>query len=406
MGTLKSRPLYTNKLLAYKDNDIVKVITGIRRCGKSSVLELYRRTLISQGIPEDHIIYMNLESLRFVHLTDYIQFYRDVASRIPKSGKCYLMFDEIQQVSQWEKTIESFRIDFDVDIYITGSNAYLLSSELSTYLSGRYVEIRIYPLSFAEYTAFCAFSDDEPLGKKFVSYMRTGGMPILIDCYSDEEKCSQILEGIYSTVVLKDIVQRGGIQNQNLLERIVRFLCQNIGSLTSPNKISNILQSEGDLEKNVARKTITQYLALLENAFIFSSVGRYNIRGRELLRTQEKYYIADLGFRNLLLRTHDTDRGHLLENLVYLELCRRGYSVYVGKTGEYEVDFIAERQDGPIYIQVTESMTSPETVARELRPLRLIRDNYPKYILSMDWDFNTSYDGVLVRNAAEWMIEA
>ena len=404
MGTLKPRPMYTDRLLSFRDDELVKVITGIRRCGKSSVLELYRRELMARGVPQDHIIFMNLESLQYAHLKDHLLFYREVSAKIPAEGRCYLMFDEIQQVPQWERAIESFRIDYDVDIYVTGSNAYLLSSELATYLSGRYVEIRVYPLSFSEFVSFCTFPDSMPLDRRFATYMRTGGMPMLTDCHSEEEKCRQILEGIYLTVVLKDIVQRGGIQDQRPLHCLVRFLCQNIGSLTSPTRISNVLQDDGSLAKPLARKTVSQYLALLENSFIFSGVDRYNIRGRELLRTQEKYYLVDLGFRSLLFGTHDIDRGHLLENLVYLELCRRGYRVYVGKAGEYEVDFVAENHSGPIYVQVTESMVNPDTVRRELRPLQSIRDNFPKYIISMDWDVNTSYQGILVRNAAEWML--
>ena len=407
MESLKPRPLYTDQLKAHKDSDLIKVITGIRRCGKSSVLKLYQNELTHLGIDSDHILFMNLESLRYAHITDYMAFYREVASMLPKEGKSYLMFDEIQQIPQWERAVESFRIDFDVDIYITGSNAYLLSSELATYLSGRYVEINIYPLSFSEFLSFCHFPESTTIQQKFVSYLRIGGMPILADNYDDEEKCYQILEGIYSTVVLKDVIQRGKVQNQTVLNKLVKFLCQNIGSLTSPFRISNILQTEGDLDskQSVARKTIVQYLELLIGSFIFSSVDRYNIKGREVLRTQEKYYIVDPGFRNLLLGYHGTDRGHLLENLVYIELCRRGYRVHVGKSGEYEVDFVAEKSSGLIYIQVTESLISQETLQRELRPLIHIKDNYPKYILSMDWDFNASYEGILSMNIIDWMMQ-
>ena len=406
-GKLIPRPMYTDRLQAFKDSDLIKVITGIRRCGKSSVLALFCDQLRDQGIDGAHIIFMNLESLQYNHLVDYLAFYREVAERIPKSGRCYLMFDEIQQVSQWEKAVESFRLDFDVNIYITGSNAWMLSSELATYLSGRYVEIRINPLSFKEFLSFCTFPESVSVEERFRHYMRMGGMPALAFAPFDEGYCRMTLEGIYSTVVLKDIMHRAALPSHSTLERITKFLCQNIGSLISPNKMANVLQSEGDTDnqQNIARKTVLRYLELLDKSYIFSSVERYNIRGKELLRTQDKYYIVDLGFRSLLLGYRDTDRGHLLENIVYLELRRRGYRVYVGKVGEYEVDFVAETPQERMYIQVTETLLSEETRERELRPLRSIKDHYPKLILSLDWDFNTSYEGIRSVNVMDWLLE-
>ena len=407
MGSrLKPRPAYTDRLQAFRDSDMIKVITGIRRCGKSSVLALFRDQLREQGIDDAHIVFMNLESLQYDHLTDYLAFYREVSGRIPQSGRCYLMFDEIQQVSQWERAVESFRLDFDVDIYITGSNAWMLSSELATYLSGRYVEIRIYPLSFKEFLSFCTFPETMSIEERFRHYMRIGGMPALALDPFNEDYCRMTLEGIYSTVVLKDIMRRATMQSQSTLERIAKFLCQNIGSLISPNKIANVLQSEGEIDsrQGIARKTVLRYLELLDSSFIFSNVERYNIRGKELLRTLEKYYIVDLGFRSLLLGYRDTDRGHLLENIVYLALRRRGYRVYVGKNGEYEVDFVAETPHERIYIQVTETLLSEETRERELRPLRSIKDHHPKIVLSLDRDFNDSYEGIRSVNVMDWLL--
>lgn len=408
MPELITRPEYLNQLIQNKDVDLVKIVTGIRRCGKSSLLNLFHQYLTDAGVADSNIIHMNLESLRYRNLTDYLTFYDYVSDRIPRSGKTYLIFDELQTVEHWEKAIESFRLDFDVDIYITGSNAYLLSTEFSTLLSGRYVEIRMLPLSFKEFLTFYEFDVSITIEEKFQQYLKFGGMPVLREYQFNEARINQALEGIYSTVVLRDILQRNNLADQGMLQKITLFLCSNIGSITSPNSIGNILSGEGDIQnekgKNIAGKTVDKYISMLRSAFIFYSVGRYDVKGKQLLKTLEKHYIIDMGFRNMLLGYRDADRGHILENIVFLELIRRDYRVYIGKVGETEIDFVAEKPNDKLYIQVTESMQAPETRERELKSLRMISDNYEKMILSMDRNYITSYDGIKSLYLIDWLL--
>lgn len=408
MTELINRPEYLNQLIQHRDVDLVKIVTGIRRCGKSSLLDLFHQYLSDSGVPDVNVIHMNLESLRYRNLTNYLSFYDYVSERIPKSGKTYLIFDELQAVEHWEKAIESFRLDFDVDIYITGSNAYLLSTEFSTLLSGRYVEIRMLPLSFKEFLAFYEFAPSVTTEEKFQRYLQFGGMPILREYQFNEARSNQALEGIYSTVVLRDILQRNNQVDQRILQKIMLFLCSNIGSITSPNNIGNVLSHEGDIQqgsrKNVAGKTVDKYISMLRSAFIFFSVGRYDVKGKQLLKTLGKNYIIDMGFRNMLLGYRDADRGHIIENIVFLELIRRDHRVYIGKVGETEIDFVAEKPNDKLYIQVTESMQSPETRDRELKPLRMIPDNYEKIVLSMDRNYINSYDGIKSLNLIDWLL--
>lgn len=408
MTKLINRPQYLNQLIQSKDVDLVKIVTGIRRCGKSSLLDLFHQYLLEKSVPDSHIIHMNMESLRYRNLTDYISFYDYVSKQIDGEGKTYLLFDELQAVNHWEKAIESFRLDFDVDIYITGSNAYLLSSEFSTLLSGRYMEIRMLPLSFKEFLSFYEFAVDVTMDEKFQKYLQFGGMPVLREFKFNEARSNQALEGIYSTVILRDILQRNSGSDEATLQKIMLFLCSSIGSMISPNSIGKVLSNEGDIrtgkQKNIAGKTVAKYISMLCNAFVFFSVGRYDVKGKQLLKTLGKDYIIDMGFRNMLLGYRDADRGHIIENIVFLELLRRDYRVHIGKVGETEVDFIAEKPDDKVYIQVTESMQSPETRERELRPLRLIPDNYEKTVLSMDRSFIHSYDGIKVENLIDWLL--
>lgn len=409
MLNLIERPEYLNQLIQNKDVDLIKIVTGIRRCGKSSLLDLYHQYLKNNGVLEENIIHMNLESLRYRNLTDYLTFYDYVAERISPNGKTYLIFDELQVVSQWEKAIESFRLDFNVDIYITGSNAYLLSTEFSTLLSGRYVEIRMLPLSFKEFLTFYEFEATVTMEEKFQRYLQFGGMPIIREYRFNEARSNQALEGIYSTVILRDVLQRNNQTDQNLLHKIMLFLCSNIGSITSPNSIGNVLANEGDIKtgkiKGIAGKTVEKYISMLRSAFIFYSVGRYDVKGKQLLKTLGKNYIIDLGFRNMLLGYRDVDRGHVIENIVFLELLRRDYRVYIGKIGDTEIDFIAEKPNEKIYIQVTESMQSEDTRERELKPLRMVADNYEKIVLSMDRSYINSYDGIKVVNILDWLLD-
>lgn len=408
MTKLINRPQYLNQLIQSKDVDLVKIITGIRRCGKSSLLDLFHQYLLEKNVPCSHIIHMNMESLRYRNLTDYISFYNYVSKQIEGEYKTYLLFDELQAVNHWEKAIESFRLDFNVDIYITGSNAYLLSSEFSTLLSGRYIEIKMLPLSFKEFLNFYEFAVDVTMDEKFQKYLQFGGMPILKEFKFNEARSNQALEGIYSTVILRDILQRNRGADEATLQKIMLFLCSCIGSIISPNSIGNVLSNEGDIhigkQRNIAGKTVAKYISMLCNAFVFFSVSRYDVKGKQLLKTLGKNYIVDMGFRNMLLGYRDADRGHIIENIVFLELLRRDYRVHIGKVGETEIDFIAEKPDDKVYIQVTESMQSPETRERELRPLRLIPDNYEKIVLSMDRSFIHSYDGIKVENLIDWLL--
>ncbi len=407
MSELINRPEYLNQLIQNKDVDLVKIVTGIRRCGKSSLLDLFHQHLLNHGVADSNIIHMNLESLRYRDLKDYLVFYDYVSERIAKSGKTYLIFDELQVIEHWEKAIESFRLDFDVDIYITDSNAYLLSTEFSTLLSGRYVEIRMLPLSFKEFLDFYEFAPDISIEEKFQKYLQFGGMPILREYRFNEARSIQALEGIYSTVILRDVLQRNTQSNQGLLHKLMLFLCSNIGSITSPSSIGNVLSNEGDIEgkgKKIASQTVEKYISMLRSAFIFYSVERYDVKGKQLLKTLKKNYIIDLGFRNMLLGYRDADRGHIIENIVFLELIRRDYHVYIGKFKETEIDFVAEKPNDKLYIQVTESMLSPETRERELRPLQMIPDNYEKIVLSMDRNYITSYDGIKSLNLIDWLL--
>ena len=407
MSELINRPEYLNQLIQNKDVDLVKIVTGIRRCGKSSLLDLFHQHLLNRGVADSNIIHMNLESLRYRDLKDYLVFYDYVSERIAKSEKTYLIFDELQVIEHWEKAIESFRLDFDVDIYITGSNAYLLSTEFSTLLSGRYVEIRMLPLSFKEFLDFYEFAPDISIEEKFQKYLQFGGMPILREYRFNEVRSMQALEGIYSTVILRDILQRNTQSNQGLLHKLMLFLCSNIGSITSPSSIGNVLSNEGNIDgkgKKIASQTVEKYISMLRSAFIFYSVERYDVKGKQLLKTLGKNYIIDLGFRNMLLGYRDADRGHIIENIVFLELIRRDYHVYIGKFKETEIDFVAEKPNDKLYIQVTESMLSPETRERELRPLQMIPDNYEKIVLSMDRNYITSYDGIKSLNLIDWLL--
>ena len=292
MNELINRPEYLNQLIENKDVDLVKIITGIRRCGKSSLLDLFHQHLLKAGVPEENIIHMNLESLRYRNLTDYVTFYDYVSKRIPKTGKTYLMFDEMQTIDHWEKAIESFRLDFNVDIYITGSNAYLLSGEFSTLLSGRYVEIRMLPLSFKEFLNFYRFETSVSIEQKFQKYLQFGGMPILREYQLNEARSNQALEGIYSTIVLKDILLRNPQMDQSTLEKLILFLCSNIGSITSPNSIGNALSQEGNIgkgkDRSIASKTIKKYLGMLHESFFFSSVRRYDVKGKQFLKTLDR----------------------------------------------------------------------------------------------------------------------
>ena len=397
MQKLHNRKRYFDELLAHKDKELIKIITGIRRCGKSSLLELFKEHLKKQNAKFMHI---NFESLEFEHLSDYKELYKHIKSKI-KSGKYYLLFDEIQVVKDWQKAIESFRLDFECDIYITGSNSHLLSGEFSTYLTGRFVEIKLLPLSFAEFLEFHELGNNLSLEYKFQKYLIFGGMPILAQYKMDEINSFQALEGIISSILQKDILARCDA-SYILLEKITKFLASNIGSLTSPNNISSVLTSD---KNSISRNSVDKYIKLLTSSFVFYEANRYDIKGKALLKTGQKYYIADTGFLGVFFGRRDSDFGHILENIVFLELLRRGYSVQIGKIGELEIDFVASNPKEKIYIQVSQSIMDEKTLNRELRALQSIPDNYEKIIISMDKNYALSIEGIKIKNAIQWLLE-
>ncbi len=431
---LKKRDLYLNKIIAFQDTEPVKVVTGIRRCGKSSLLKLMVKHLKETGIAEEQIIEMNFESHKFGKMSAD-DFYDYVKVRVIPEKRMYLFFDELQRIDDWEDTVNSFRVDFNCDIYITGSNAYLLSSEYSTYLSGRYVEIKMLPLSFSEFLYFHGFEIKEgksllggtriqavhkdgetyTLREAFDAYMRFGGMPGIADVGLDQEKAMVLLDGIYSTVVVRDILEREKRRGQKritdpvLLRKIILFLADNIGSSISVSSIGNTLVNEGLLE-NGRRKgspsahTVQNYVDALLESYFYYDIKRFDIKGREYLRTLGKYYIVDIGLRNYLLGFRNRDSGHALENVVYFELVRRGYDVAIGKVDNAEVDFIAAKTDDKLYVQVTESMASEDVRRRELAPLQKINDNYEKIVLSLDTGLDASYEGIKSLNLINWLI--
>nr|DAJ33388.1 MAG TPA: putative ATPase [Caudoviricetes sp.] len=432
---LKTRNIYLNQLIAFKDKEPVKVITGIRRCGKSSLLKLMQEYLLNSGVKQDQIIAMNFESLEFQEM-NYKELYGYVKKKIPTTKRAYLFFDELQRIERWEDAINSFRVDFDCDIYITGSNSYLLSSEYSTYLSGRYVEIKMYPLSFKEFIDFHGYKLKEyktPIGEKrkravnendeiveirdlFDAYMRYGGMPGIADVGLEQDKAMTLLDGVYSTVVVRDILEREKrrglrqITDAELLRKIILFLADNIGNNTSLNSVSNTLVSENMIQNRErqgkpATQTIASYVGALKESYMFYDVKRFDIKGKEYLRTLGKYYIVDIGLRNYLLGFRDRDRGHSLENIVYFELLRRGFDVAIGKIDNLEVDFIATSANEKMYIQVTESMKNELVRERELKSLQKIHNNYKKMVIALDKALDDEYDGIKSIDIIEWLLK-
>lgn len=384
-----------------KDTEFIKVITGVRRSGKSTLLLMFKDYLVHHHVKEENIIHINFESAMYDDIKNYKDLYQYIQKKIGKD-KVYLLLDEVQNVEAWEKAINSFKVDFDIDIYITGSNAYLLSSELSTLLSGRYIEIKMYPLSFKEYLVFNQY-DNQNIEDKFYEYLRYGGLPAITLIKNNDELVLSYLNDIYNTIVKKDIIDRNNIKDSALLENIIKYLVTNIGSPISANKISDYLNSNKIVEKS-NHQTIDNYLNMLEKSFIMYKADRTDIRSKSLLKTLGKYYISDTGIRNIILGFRNIDEGHLLENVVYLELLRRGYRVNIGKTNDYEVDFVAENPNDIKYFQVTKTLLNDEVKEREIRSLESINDNYEKIILTMDKPISKDYNGIKVMNIIEWLL--
>lgn len=397
-----SRDNYLERLKAFKDNKLIKVITGIRRCGKSTLLELFKEYLKGEGVSDDNIIHINLELMKYDDVRDYKTFYNLITEKIKNNDRCYLLIDEIQQVDKWEKAINSMNVEFNVDIYITGSNAYLLSSEISTLLSGRYVEIKMLPLSFKEYLEFDHLPHDWTLEDKFNQYLKFGSLPAVPTLPQDNTTINEFLLGIYNTVIVKDVISRNNIKDISLLEQIVKYVVANTGNIISANKISGYVSSQGRGETTKAT-TVSNYLDMLEKAYIIYPVKRYDIKGKEQLKNLAKYYVVDTGIRNMLMGYSDSDFGHVLETIVYLELIRRGYQVFIGKWYELEVDFIAVKQDEKKYYQVCLTLMDEKVKERELAPLKAIPDNYEKTILSMDKTYITDYEGIKFENIIDFL---
>ena len=397
------REKYLNKMIDAKDKPFIKVITGVRRSGKSTLLLMFKDYLLNNNTLEDNIIYINFESALYDDIKNYKDLYQYVKEKI-KKDKVYLLLDEVQNVEAWEKAINSFSVDFDIDIYITGSNAYLLSSELSTLLSGRYIEIKMYPLSFKEYLVFNKYNTKSDLDNKFMEYLKYGGLPAITLIKDNDELVLSYLNDIYNTIVKKDIIERNNIKDTVLLENIIKYLATNIGSSVSSTKISKYLNTN-KIALNSNHQTIDNYLNMLEKSFIMYKADRTDIKSKALLKTLGKYYIADTGIRNIILGFRNIDEGHLLENIVYLELLRRGYQVNIGKTNDYEVDFVAENPNTIKYYQVTKTIVTEEVRKRELRSLESINDNYEKIILTLDKPFSKDYNGIKVINIIDWLLE-
>lgn len=393
------RPEYLKELKKFKDKELIKVITGIRRCGKSTLLEMYRKMLVEDGISSDQIININLEDLQYNFIENYMDLYNYINKNLQKNKKNYIFIDEIQKIPEFQKVADSLYINKNVDLYITGSNANLLSSELSTLLTGRYVEIKMLPLSFKEYKEAFNIEDLEELYKKYISM---GSFPYATKL--EENEIGKYLGSLYNDVIIKDVMIRKGITDEAMLKSVANFALDNIGNLISTNSIANTMTSDG---RSINVRTVEKYLEGFIESFFLYKANRYDIKGKQYLKTGEKYYVSDLGLRYFMLGRKVGDRGHILENVVYLELLRRGYDVYIGKVDDFEVDFVAIDSTGKRYVQVCETLKDNENkiLTRELNSLQKINDNYEKIILTMDKIPLSNEEGIVVRNVLEWLID-
>lgn len=396
------RKEYLEKLINQREKKVIKVVTGVRRCGKSTLFNLYQNYLREDGIEDDQIISLNLEDIDFEELLDYKKLYAYIKNRLCENKYTYVFIDEIQNCENFEKVVDSLFIKDNVDVYITGSNAYMLSGELATLLSGRYVKINMLPLSFKEYVK--ATKDvNKSKGELLNDYLRFGSFPYIATSYRDESNILSYLDGIYSSILIKDVAKRQGITDISLLESIVKTVAASIGSPISMKKISDTIISSG---RKISVNTVDNYLNALCDAYIFYKVDRYDVKGRQYLKTLGKYYMIDTGIRNLILSSSNSDLGHLIENIVYFELLRRGYKVNIGKVSEKEVDFVASNIDGVLYVQVSASVLDENTLKRELASLEAISDHYPKILLTLDEiGHGTNYNGIRHLNLIDWLLE-
>lgn len=397
------RSQYLNWLIRWKEKQIIKVVSGVRRCGKSTMFDIFKDYLLTaENIKPNQIITINFEDIAYESLLDYKKLYQYIIEQLQPDKMNYIFLDEIQHVINFEKAVDSLFIKSNCDVYITGSNAYFMSGELATLLSGRYVELKMLPLSFLE---FCSGLNENSLSlqQKFNRYLEYSSFPYIMRFELSQQETREYLLDIYHTVLLKDVVARLKISDVTMLENVTKFMLHNVGNLVSPNKIANTLKSQG---VKVDQKTIDKYLRGLTDSLLLYEVTRYNIKGKQYLSQQGKYYVVDIGLRNALVRGKESDIGHLLENIVYLELLRRGYQVYIGQLGDVEVDFVAVNEEETTYYQVAATTLEENTLKRELAPLKKIQDNYPKYLLTLDEIFgNVDYEGIRKKNVLEWLCE-
>ena len=398
------RPFYVDKIMAYADTPFVKILTGVRRCGKSTILKMIMERLKSErGIPEERIINCRYDSMEFEDMTAK-QIYAQLKGRLCPNGKTYLFLDEVQEVQGWEKVVNSLASDFDVDIYITGSNSRMMSSEIFTYLTGRYVSFRVFTLSFREYLTFrnklAAVRDPKD---ELADYVRLGGFPAAHLQPFSQDEIYTIVRDIYNSTIFSDVVKRNQIRKIDQLERVVKYTFNNVGNTFSAKSIADYLKAE---RRSLDNETVYSYLEKLEKAYLLHRCSRYDLQGKEILKTQEKFYLADVALRYSVLGYHADSVASSLENIVYLELCRRGYTVYVGKTGSGEIDFIAVRQNEKIYVQVTQEIRSEKTKEREYERLLAIHDNYPKYVLTTDNFAGGNYEGIKTMHIADFLLNS
>lgn len=396
------RPLYVDKIMAYSDTPFVKILTGVRRCGKSTILKMIMEKLHNErGIPMEQIVSYHFDSMEYEDMTAK-QMYQELKSRLCPEGKTYFFLDEMQEIKGWEKIVNSLASDFNVDLYVTGSNSRMMSSEISTYLTGRYVAFRIYTLSFQEYLTFKSqYTEVGDIHKEFANYIRLGGFPAThLQAYGQDEVYT-IVRDIYNSTIFSDIVKRNQVRKIDQLERVVRYTFNNVGNTFSAKSISDYLKAE---RRSLDNETVYSYLEKLEKAYLLHRCSRYDLQGKEILKTQEKFYLADTSLRYSVLGYNDDTVASSLENVVYLELCRRGYTVYIGKTGDGEVDFVATRQNEKLYVQVTQRIDSEKTEKREYERLLEIRDNYPKYVLRTDEFAGGNYEGIITMHVADFLL--
>jgi hypothetical protein len=396
------RPLYMNKILPFFDTPFVKIITGIRRCGKSTILKMIQGKLLERNIKPEQILFYRFDSLELENLKNAADMYNEIKSNLHPSDKTYLLLDEVQEVQNWEKVVNSLMTDFNVDIFVTGSNSRMLSAEISTYLTGRYVSFKIFPLTFSEYMNFRqAYSKPDNIKAEFARFIRFGGFPAVHTHDFNLDEVYTIARDIYNSTIFTDIVKRNQIRKIDQLERIVKYLFDNIGQTFSATSISKYIRSQN---RTLDTETIYNYLDNLEKAFIIYRCQRYDIKGKAFLKSQEKFYIADLALKHSVLGYNPNDIATAIENIIYIELSARGYTVSVGKLDDFEIDFIAEKSNDKIYIQVTYSINSPETEKREYDNLLKIKDNYPKFVLRMDDFAESNYKGIKTLHISDFLL--